>query len=311
MMSSIQPDEIELRLLRVLDALLETNNVTRAAALLGVTPSAVSHSLRELRHRMSDPLLVRSGSRLKPTPRALAIRPVLREALSELHRMLVQPPEFDPRTTTRRFTLAVPDHIVSEHLAALIPRLMEEAPQASVELRPIAGPLSELLESGTLDLVLTTGYADDLLALNSEMMRVRVLAEPFVCIARPNHPALVDGKIDVASFVECPQILINLPGAQGGITDKALHALGLKRRVALVLPSATAAVQYVANSNLIATVPLGVASRGKADGLVAVVEPPIELPLAVGFLWWHPRFHREPAHMWWREMLTRFFHSPT
>jgi DNA-binding transcriptional LysR family regulator len=186
---------------------------------------------------------------------------------------------------------------------------MEEAPRASVELRPIAGPLSELLENGTLDLVLTTGYADDLLALNSEMMRVRVLAEAFVCIARPNHPALIDNKIDVASFVECPQILINLPGAQGGITDKALHALGLRRRVALVLPNATAAVQYVANSNLIATVPLSVASRGKADGLVAIVEPPIELPLAVGILWWHPRFHREPAHMWWRETLTRFLHS--
>src|SRR5258708_5591592 len=140
MLNQIQPDEIELRLLRVLNALLETNSITRAAVILRVTPSAVSHSLRELRRRTSDPLLVRSGSQLKPTPRAFAIRPVLREALSELHRVLAQPPEFDPRTTTRRFTLAAPDHIVSERLPALIPRLMEEAPEASVELRPIAGP---------------------------------------------------------------------------------------------------------------------------------------------------------------------------
>ncbi len=308
-MSVDRPDEIELRLLRVLDALLDTNSVKLAAAQLNVTPSAVSHSLRELRERTSDPLLVRSGSGFRPTPRAEAIRPQLRSGLTDLHRLIADPIIFEPATSTRRFSLAAPEHVGVGQLADVMHVLMAEAPGAIFELTSILAPLPELLESGAVDLALTTLYADETLKLEGAMMRAEIFAERFVCIGRRGHPLLKGGHIEIADYLATPQISIRLPGARTSPTDTELERRGLTRHIALTLGSAYAAAQYVARSDLLAMVPYSVAARGVAQGNLAHVDPPVELPEVTGMLWWHSRFHNEPAHRWWREKMTSLLRS--
>lgn len=289
----------------MLDALLETNSVKQAAALLNVTPSAISHSLAELRRRTSDPLLVRSGSRLRPTPRAESMRPLLRAGLTDLHRLIAEPIEFTPATSTRRFSLAAPEHIVVGQLSDVLPGLIAEAPKARFELSSVLAALPELLDSGSLDLALTTLYADETLKLESAVMRAQLFAERFVCIGRRDHPLLKHGHIDLADFLSAPQISIRMPGARTSPTDTALENVGLARHVALTLGSAHAAAQYVIHSDLLAMVPFSVAARGEALGLLAYVDPPIELPPVTGILWWHNRLHSDPAHRWWREKVGR------
>ncbi|WP_170317738.1 LysR family transcriptional regulator [Paroceanicella profunda] len=304
-MSADSPTDIDLRLLRVLDALLETNSVKQAAALLDVTPSAVSHSLAELRQRTSDPLLVRNGPRLRPTPRAEAMRPLLRAGLTDLYRLIADPVEFTPATSTRRFSLAAPEHIVVGQLPDVLPDLIAEAPKARFEISSVLAPLPELLDSGSLDLALTTLYADETLKLESAMMRSQLFAERFVCIGRRGHPLLARGCIELAAFLGAPQISIRMPGARTSPTDTALENEGLARHVALTLGSAHAAAQYVGNSDLLAMVPYSVAARGEALGRLTCVAPPIKLPPVTGMLWWSNRLHSDPAHRWWREKLGR------
>ena len=183
-MSSRHVSERDLRLFLVLDALLEHRSVTRAASALGLTQSAVSHSLRALRARFGDPLLVRIGNALSPTPRALALRPGLSLGLAELERVLGRETSFDPAQSTRRFSLATPDHPQFTVLPELVGRLRREAPGLDLRVRSIGPGLAEDLASGRLDLVLAGAEVERQLALDGELMRVRVISEPFRCVLR-------------------------------------------------------------------------------------------------------------------------------
>ena len=166
--------ERDLRLFLVLDALLDHRSVTRAASALGLTQSAVSHSLRALRTRFGDPLLVRTGNALSPTPRALALRPGLSLGLAELERVLGRQAAFDPAQSTRCFTLATPDHPQFTVLPELFSWIRREAPGLDFQVRPIGPGLAEDLASGRLDLVLAGAEVEHQLALDRALMRARV-----------------------------------------------------------------------------------------------------------------------------------------
>ncbi len=301
-MSSRHVSERDLRLFLVLDALLDHRSVTRAATALGLTQSAVSHSLRALRVRFNDPLLVRIGNTLTPTPRALALRPSLSLGLAELERVLGRETAFDPAQSTRCFTLATPDHPQFTVLPELVGRLRREAPGLDFRVRSIGTGLVDDLASGRLDLVLAGAEVEHQLALDGELMRVRVISEPFRCILRRGHAAL-EGDLDLDSYAALPHLLVSTTGGSTGIVDAALEDLGRRRRVAMTVPSFPAAIWMVAASDLIATLPKAITDRA-ARHEVEVREVPMALPSSDAYLWWHPRFQHEPGHVWWRQTLT-------
>ncbi len=300
-MSPAHLSERDLRLFLVLDAVLEERSVTRAAARLRVTQSAVSHSLRELRARMGDELLVRTGNELQPTPLAEALRPDLRLGLNALGRLLSHEPDFDPATSTRTFSLATPDHPQFTVIPDLIAGLRTVAPSVDIRIRPIGPGLLNELASGRLNLVLAGAEMEQALELDQDARRARVISEPFRCVLRRGHPALA-GTLDLAAYVALPHVLVSTGGGDTGIVDDALASLGLRRRVAVTVPSFPAAAYIAASSDLVATLPLAVAEKAaRLD--VELRVPPLELPRANAYLWWHVRFQRDPGHVWWRHTL--------
>ena len=304
-MSSRHVSERDLRLFLVLDALLDHRSVTRAASALGLTQSAISHSLRALRDRFDDPLLVRIGNTLSPTPRALALRPGLSLGLAELERVLGHETAFDPASSTRRFTLATPDHPQFTVLPELVGRLRREAPGIDLRLRSIGPGLADDLASGRLDLVLAGAEVEHQLALDRDLMRARVISEPFRCVLRRGHPAL-GSDLDLDAYAALPHLLVSTTGQGAGIVDGALEALGRRRRVAMTVPSFPAAIWTVAASDLIATLPKAITDRATRHE-VEVRDVPLVLPSSDAYLWWHPRFQNDPGHIWWRQTLTDAF----
>ena len=300
-MNGAHISERDLRLFLVLDALLWERSVTRAASRLGVTQSAVSHSLRELRSRLGDPLLVRTGNGLEPTPLAQGLRQDLRMGLDALERLLRHQPHFDPATSTRSFSLATPDHPQFTMLPEFIGQLRQTAPGVNVRIRAVGPGLPEELASGRLDLVLAGAEVEQILALDREVMRVRVIDEPFCCLLRRGHPALAR-PLNLQAYIALPHVLVSTTGGDTGIVDGALSALGLCRRVAVTVPSFPTAAYIVASSDLIATLPQAVTERAERLD-VEVRPPPLELPRSVAYLWWHPRFQHDPGHVWWRHAL--------
>ena len=302
-MNGTNVSERDLRLFLVLDAVLAERSVTRAASRLGVTQSAVSHSLRELRSRLGDPLLVRTSAGLEPTPLAQSLRPDLRMGLDALERLLRHQPRFDPATSTRSFSLATPDHPQFTMIPEFIGQLRRMAPGVNVRIRAIGPGLPDELASGRLDLVLAGAEVEQVLALDREPMRTRVIDEPFCCLLRRGHPALAR-PLDLQTYVALPHVLVSTTGGESGIVDDALAALGMCRRVAVTVPSFPAAAYIVASSDLIATLPKAVTDR--ADLLdVEIRTPPLDLPRSVAYLWWHPRFQHDPGHTWWRHALAK------
>src|SRR5262245_14541551 len=125
-MAAIDDASVDLNLLAVLDALLDLRSVTAAARRLGLTQSTVSHALARLRALFGDPLLVRVGRGMAPTPRAEAIAPALRRALADVRRLVRHEERFDPATTTRAFSVVCPD-LLAAFLPDLLGRLAREA----------------------------------------------------------------------------------------------------------------------------------------------------------------------------------------
>ena len=164
------------------DALMEHRSVTRAADALGLTQSAVSHTLRALRARLDDPLLIRIGNALHPTPRALALRPSLSLGLAALERVLGGEADFHSRPVAAALHSRNARPPTITVLPGLIGQIGRDAPNVDIRVRPIGPGLADELASGRLDVVLAGAEVEHQLALDRELMRMRVISEPFRCV---------------------------------------------------------------------------------------------------------------------------------
>ncbi|SDA24815.1 LysR family transcriptional regulator [Sphingomonas sp. NFR15] len=300
-------NEFELRLLRVLHALLETGSVKHAASRLAVSPSAVSHSLRALRARFSDPLFVRVGGSLQPTPLAQALRPALQSGLNALAGVLNQTVEFDPEDSRRTFSLVCADLPLITAMPRLIGTARRLWPHLDFRISGVRSGLQADLASGRLDLVLAGAEMEGRLALDDELMRSRIISEPLVSVVAAHHPLGEKSLWTLEDFLAFPHVLVSTAGLGEGLVDSALRAVGRTRRVVVTVPNFSAAGMFVANSDMIATVPVSMARRGVERLGLKVVDVPLEFERAEAYMWWHPRFHHDPAHAWWRNQLMDAF----
>ena len=148
-MNGIDGSKIDLNLLSVLHTLLAEGSVTRAARRLGVGQPAASHALTRLRKLFADPLFVRAGRQLVPTPRAEALREPLARLLAETARLVAHEAGFDPARTTRSFVLVCPD-LLAPMLPRLVAHLGAKAPKARLEVvLPRPDDARALLRSGS------------------------------------------------------------------------------------------------------------------------------------------------------------------
>src|ERR1051325_2446956 len=183
-MKRVDLSNFNLNLLLALDGVLFRSSVTAAAKRVRVTPSAMSHSLSELRHLLGDPLLVRSGRGMVLTPRAEALVSPLHTLLMDAERLLAGGATFDPATTARRFVIAAPDFLATVLMPALLEAAAREAPGTSLEIVPSARRGNAwLLEAGDVDLAIGA-IVDEAPGIR----RMDVLTDGFACAARKGHP---------------------------------------------------------------------------------------------------------------------------
>lgn len=296
---------MDLNLLRTLDALLQENSVTRAAERLGTSPAATSRTLARLRRAVGDPLLVRAGQGMVPTPRALELREQVSALLRGCDNVLRPGAGFDVVHLQRTFTVQATDLLLVGLAGTLTDRIHTEAPHVDVVFLPEAVEGGPALRQGWVDVELgVLGHLDP------EIRTQRLTQLPLVGIARSGHP-LFDGRIDARRFAAADHIGISRLGKRLGPIDGALAELGLRRRIAVVVPSHTSAMMLARDTDLVAlTLTDWLPDTTSALGLRTFPIPLDLAPLELGMAW-HPRNSTDPGHRWFRDHLATAVLAPS
>lgn len=295
---------LSLQLLHTLDVLLRTRSVSRTAEELGQTQSAISVSLRRLREAMGDPLLVRSGSHLVPTARALALEDRLHAALGQMDQVLRAGSGFDPASSTREFSLATADCMQSFFLPRLVSHLRVLAPRLGLRLKPLSPQFdfSRALEDAALDAVVGN-WPDPPQHLRRRML----LEDRMICLVRPGHPLAERGSIDLPSYLRLEHVAPEpyLPTSAAGPVDGALARVGAKRHIAVTVPEFGLAAALVADSDLVFTSSSHYGHYHAEQFGLVVLDAPAELEPMRFYLLWHDRAQRDPGAAWLREEVAR------
>lgn len=275
------PDDFDLNLLRVFEALLAEGSVTGAARRLGLGQSATSSALARLRAACGDELFLRTPQGMRPTARAQDMAPGIALALAELRRTLESGGRFVPARAERRFTLASSDYTTAVLLPPLLNRLGREAP--GVDLRVIGfdkDDIARLIERGEVDAALGVFPAPP-----GGAVVTRLYAESFVGVARIGHPALRRGRIGIDAFCTWPHALITTRRDASGAVDQALRETGRARRVAVTLPHMLCLPPLLAASDMLSTVPLRLTRMQGVTGLAHFRLPVTLAGWEVQMLW--------------------------
>ena len=287
----------DLNLLVTLDALLTEGNVARAARRLHLSPSAMSRALARLRETTGDPLLVRAGRGLVPTPRALELRERVSRLVLDTEEVLRPAGTTDLHHLVRTFTLRSSDGFVENFGPGLLARVGEAAPGVRLRfVQKLDNRDSALLRDGTVDL--ETGVVGN--TVGPEMRVQTLFRDRFVGVVRAGHP-LCEGDLTPARYAAGRHVYVSRRGRETGVMDEALAALGLEREIFTIVGGFSAALALARASDLIATVP----ERHTGDlrtGMRTFVLPFPTPELAVSLLW-HPRMHADPAHRWLRGLV--------
>lgn len=284
----------DLNLLLTLDVLLTECNVARAARRLHLSPSAMSRALARLRDTTGDPLLVRAGRGLVPTPRAQELREQVSRLVQEAQGVLRPAELLDPSRLSRHFTLRTSDGFVEYFGPALIALTQREAP--GVRLRFVQKPDKDSapLRDGSVDL--ETGVIG---AASSPEIRTRALfRDRFIGVVRAGHP-LARGKVTAARYAAGQHVLVSRRGLDKGPIDEGLRALGLARDIAVIVAGFSDALSLARGSDLIASVPER--HTGNLRAGMHSFALPVEVPALTVSMLWHPRMDADPAHRWLRE----------
>ena len=296
-MESTRLTGLNLNLLAALDALLSERNVTRAARRVGITQPAMSQTLARLRELFSDPLLVRRGRAMVLTPRAEAMLVPLSDALLSVERAVQLGMGFDSATSTRIFSVAVPDLSVTAMLGPLLRLIGEQAPGVRVQVEPLSvSRLSEKLASGAIDLVLAV-YLGSSEGLRSEPL----LTDDYVCLVRRGHPLARRKRVRIEDYAAHGHLAYTPVGFVPPPISEAVPGFASTSGIRASVPYLLALPEVVRSTDLVATVPRRLLSAPVDFGGVVTLEAPRELPDVVDSLWWHPRFDSDPAHQWLRQ----------
>ncbi len=286
---------VDLNLLVAFDALVAERSVTRAAKRLGLSQPAASNALRRLRDLLDDPVLVRAGSSMVPTERALELAPAVRDALSTVRRAL-SPPEFEPQTRSAVFHIATADMIEIAMMPPLLSQLRTDAPLVDLRVYSLPRGLpAEELEVGRFDLAVGA-FSDLPPGFSSEPLT----RERFVCIVREGHP-LGRRRLTLKRFASLGHILVAPGGRPGGLADRVLADHGLTRRVVVTTPHFLVAPMLVLESDMICTIAEGVARSLHEHLPIRILEPPLDLPSFGINMVWHRRTDEDPAQRWLRD----------
>jgi len=287
-------DHPDFNLLVTLDAVLLEGSVAGAARRLGLSASAMSRALARLRETTGDPLLVRAGRGLVPTPRALELREPVRRLVEEAHAALRPAAPLDLSTLARTFTLRTREGFVENFGAALVARVASDAPGVRLHFMAKTDRETTLLRKGAVDL--ETGIVGT--EADPEVRTRALFGDRFVGVVRAGHP-LARGKVTLARYLAARHVLVARQGGRQSPVDAAL--LPAERSIAATTGSFAAALALARASDLVATVPerqTGILREGMHSFAL-----PVEVPALTISMLWHPRMDVDQAHRWLRGLV--------
>lgn len=285
---------LDLNLLTALDALLEEGSVSRAADRLHVTSPAMSRSLGRLRRAMDDPILVRTGRTMTPTPRALAIREQVHALVEQVHTVLAPERDIDLLGLERTFTVVCHDAIANTMGPLLLAALRAQAPGVRLRILGEASTDTNDLRYGHVDLEISAQSLT-----SPDICQETVAHDRLVVVAHHNHP-LMAGSLTVDAYVAADHITVSRRGRLADPIDDLLHGEGRQRHVVASAPTSAAALHFVRDSDVITAVPACLI-QAMASALDLRMMPfPLSFPPIPVTQAWHRRYESDRAHAWLR-----------
>ena len=288
----------DLNLLTALDALLSEGSVARAAERLGLSESAMSRTLARLREATGDQLLVRAGRAMVLTPHAQVLRDRVKDLVQQTREVL-QPGEtaMDLRALQRTFSVRANDGFIEAYAHRLVARAAQEAPGVRLRFAPKPDKDVRPLREGLIDL--------DVGVLGESGPEVRIQAlyrDRFIGVVRQDHPLLRD-EVTAEAYAGSGHVVTSRRGDASGPVDDALAAIGLARRVAVVVPTFRTALTIAAATDLVALIPSSYFEHLKPHSTLRTFELPVVTQQITVSQMWHPRLDRDPAHRWLRRIV--------
>lgn len=294
--------DIDLNLLVVFQQLYKDRRVSAAAASLDLSQPAVSSALNRLRRILADELFVRTARGMLPTPFAEELELKIADALHVLQHSLNHESTFDPLTSSHNFTLSLADVGEVYFLPRLMAALRREAPRVTITaIRHATGTLAEDMAAGKVNLAVGA-----LPSLKANFFKRRLFPQRYVCLFRRGHP-LDKERISLAEFAATEHVIVIAPGTGHAKMNEILARRGIRHIVPLRVPHWVSVADILHTTNLIATVPQKFAERGAKFFGLRYVAHPLKLPEIDINLYWHARFHKEPANQWLRNFLVESF----
>lgn len=295
--ATVRAEQVDLNLLVALDALLREQSVTRAAERLSVGQPAMSASLARLRRVFDDPLLVRCGRDLQPTPLAQSLAAPLRLLLDDAEDLLSSRAGFDPATAARSFTVMATDYVTLVLLRSVVGALSAEAPGVQVRIQPLTKSYLEDLTRHEVDLLVLPREVD---AGVARLPHSTLFSERFVCVTWEGNE--IGGEMSEEVFCRLPHLAC-APYPLPSLAELAMNALGVDRNVEMTTQSFVMAPLLVRGTRLVAVVHERVARELALAAGARIWELPFDVEPVTEVMYWHPRSEEDEGHRWLRERI--------
>ena len=287
----------DLNLLTVFGELVECRSVSDAARRLGLSQSAASHALQRLRRQLNDDVLVRAGGAMQPTPAALRLMEAIRPALAQIAAALDEKAAFDPATSTRSFVLRTSEYVAPTLLTPLCTLLRRTAPNVRLSVLPVGTRQEQAIAPGEIHLRAERGRR------TSARPTSRTLFEDgFAVVMAASHPA-AGAPLTLERYVSLSHLKVTADAVGTNMIDEALEQLGLRRTVAMSVPSWFEMRRVVLATDLVAVVPRHWLADPAFSAGCACHDLPLDgVELAVELIW-HPRDAADSGIGWMRTLI--------
>lgn len=296
-MNKMNINKVDLNLLLIFHTVMEEKTTMKAAARLGLSQPAISHGLNRLRDLLEDRLFVRASRGVLPTPKAMALEPIVKDILEKAEQVFLEPPKFDPKTAENTFRLATTDYFEQVALPLVLKRLQKEAPNITLMSRPTGGYLpKEGLEAGDYDLAIAGFYQD----IPNRFFKQKLYQDEFVFVTHKNRKI---GKLSLEEYANQRHIIISPQGDLKTKSKEIMKKHGYDIHYSVAVTGFLSPARILSMTDLALTCPKRLALTYLEFFPLKIYELPFKIPTMNVIQVWHERQQDNPAHQWFRNLL--------
>jgi len=297
---------IDLNLLPVFEAIMESGQYNRAAERLAMSQPAMSAAVQRLRLMLDDPLFIRTQQGLVPTERAKQVYAWVHESMGQVRLGLADQTQFEPQNSEASFTIMSGDYFETVILPQILPKLQQQAPGISIHIQAMSPEPCQQLLQGNCDLLLDAFPLDD-----KRIRTEALLSEKLVVIARQGHPQLNKKTLSEQDFLKLKHAVLPMRGRELPLNkvlagNKSLQQAIKSRKVMVQVSQYMSLLSVVANSDCIATVPFNLAQRYQQSLQLQVFDFPFKVEPVPAYMMWAQAYDQDPALQWFKKQLLAF-----